>query len=269
MLLAFFATVSTGQMTALPPTDTKRLPPGSGRWLLLLASLCFAVASLLATPAARADAAHPTVFVLLQLDAKANIVEKTLSDKLPGITVKVFGTFRDFDTAATTGNPDALLVIPALLDARGKKATLQGTRGGKESEPWVLVSVAKPLDGPLAGKTIGMVDLLGRDGTNAFIAQVTKDKDFKVKRVAKVEDLVPLLEFSAAQALLVPQAMLAGFAKHTRLELKARELPDGGQVGLPAVAVLNPAVKDAVVKAFNGLDAATKSVLGIDAWSPK
>jgi hypothetical protein len=188
---------------------------------------------------------------------------------MPGITVKVFGTFRDFDGAASTGNPDALLVIPPLLAARGKTATLQGTRAGKETEPWALVSVEKPLEGPLAGKTIGMVDLLGRDGTQAFIAQVTKDKDFKVKRVAKVEDLVPLLEFSAAQALLVPSAMLAGFAKHTRLALKTRELGDAGQVGLPVVAVLNPAAKDAVVKAFNGLDAATKATLGIDAWSPK
>jgi hypothetical protein len=266
-------------MTALPPTGTKLSPFASGRSPLglpvrsprlpLLASLCVAAASLLAAPAARADAAHPTVYVLLQLDAKANIVEKTLSDKLTGVTVKVFGTFRDFDGAAATGNPDALLVIPALLDARGKKATLQGMRGGKETESWVLVSVDKPLDGPLAGKTIGMVDLLGRDGTNTFIAQVTKDKDFKVKRVAKVEDLVPLLEFSAAQALLVPSAMIAGFTKHTRLALKTRELPDGGQVPLPAVAVLNPAAKDAVVKAFNALDAATKAVLGIDAWSPK
>ena len=257
-------------MTALPPTGTKLSPPVSGRRpLLLLAVLCCGLASLLATPAARADAAHPTLYVLLQLDAKASVVEKTLADHLPGITVKVFATFRDFDGAAATGNPDALLVIPPLLEARGKKATLQGTRGGKASEAWVLVSVDKPLEGPLAGKTIGMVDILGRDGTQAFIAQVTKDKDFKVKRVAKVEDLVPLLEFSAAQALLVPSAMLAGFAKHTRLTLKARELGDGGLVGLPAVAVLNPAAKDAVVKALNGLDPATKAVLGIDAWSPK
>jgi hypothetical protein len=252
-------------MKALSLTSARRHP----RWPLLLAGMLAGVVWLGAQAAARADAAHPTVFVLLQLDAKASAVEKTLSDHLPGITVKVFGTFRDFDTAATTGNPDALLVIPPLLDARGKKATLQGTRAGKETEPWVLVSVEKPLEGPLAGKTIGMVDLLGRDGTQAFIARVTKEKDFKVKRVAKVEDLVPLLEFSAAQALLVPSAMLSGFAKHTRLALKPRELAEAGQVGLPAVAVLNPAAKDAVVKAFNGLDAATKAVLGIDAWSPK
>lgn len=222
-----------------------------------------------ASPAAApAGGGHPSVYVLLQIDAKLGDVEKMLSDHLPGLTVKMFATYRDFDSASATGNPDAVLVIPPLLDARGKKATLQGTREGKDTEPYVLVSMDKPLDGPLAGKTIGMVDLLGRDGSQAFVAQVTKDKDFKVKRVAKVEDLVPLLEFSAAQALLVPSSMLASLAKHTRLALKTRELPDG-HVGLPALAILNPAAKDAVVKAFSGLDPATKAVLGVDAWSPR
>ena len=222
-----------------------------------------------ATPAAApAGGGHPTVYVLLQIDAKLGDVEKMLSDHLPGLTVKMFATYRDFDSASATGNPDAVLVIPPVLDARGKKASLQGTREGKDTEPYVLVSIDKPLEGPLAGKTIGMVDLLGRDGSQAFVAQVTKDKDFKVKRVAKVEDLVPLLEFSAAQALLVPSSMMTSLAKHTRLALKTRELPDG-HVGLPAVAILNPAAKDAVVKAFNGLDPATKAVLGVDAWSPR
>lgn len=220
-----------------------------------------------ATPAAApAVGGKPSVYVLLQIDAKLPDVEKMLSDHLPGLTVKMFATYRDFDSASTTGNPDAVLVIPPVLDARGKKPTLQGTREGKDTESYVLVSIDKPLDGPLAGKTIGMVDLLGRDGSQAFVAQLAKDKDFKVKRVAKVEDLVPLLEFSAAQALLVPSSMMASLAKHTRLALKTRELPEG-HVGLPAVAVLNPAAKDAVVKAFNGLDPATKAVLGVDAWS--
>jgi ABC-type amino acid transport substrate-binding protein len=249
--------------TASQPDGPRR------RWCAATALLLLLGAALLARPSrAWADAAHPTVYVLLQLDAKVAVVEKTLADHLPGLTVKVFATYRDFDSAVTGGNPDAVVVIPPVLEARGKKATLQGMRAGKDWEPWVLVSVDKPLDGSLAGKTIGMVDLLGRDGTQAFIGKVVKDKDFKVKRVAKVEDLVSLLEFSAAQALLVPSSTLAALAKHTRLSLKTRELPEG-HVGLPAVAVLNPAANDAVVKAFNGLDAATKAVLGIDAWSPR
>ena len=245
-------------------------PPVAERRLVALFA---AVAVLVAAASgpwsvARAEARKPSVYVLLQLDAKLGVVEKTLADHLPGVSVKVFATYRDFDSAATTGNPDALVVIPPLLDARGKKATLQGMRAGKDWEPYVLVSIAKPLEGSLAGKTIGMVDLLGRDGSQAFVAQLVKEKDFKVKRVAKVDDLVPLLEFSAAQALLVPAAMVGALAKHTRLALKTRELPEG-HVGLPVVAVLNPAAKDAVVKAFNDLDPATKAILGVDAWSPR
>src|SRR5882672_6881216 len=100
-------------MKAPPPTSAG---PARG-WPLLLAGVFFGAASLAVPAPARADAAHPTVFVLLQLDAKASAVEKTLSDHMPGITVKVFATFRDFDGAAATGNPDALLVIPPLLDA--------------------------------------------------------------------------------------------------------------------------------------------------------
>ena len=256
--------MSATQMSALSATNRDRWRHRSQGLTGLL--VC---AALLSAPShVWADAAHPTVYILLQLDAKTAVVEKTLSDHLPGLAVKVFATYRDFDSAVTTGNPDAVVVIPQVLEARGKKATLQGMRDGKDWEPYVLVSVGKPLEGSLAGKTIGMVDLLGRDGTQAFIAKLVKDKDFKVKRVAKVEDLVSLLEFSAAQALLVPSTMLAALAKHTRLSLKTRDLPDG-HVGLPAVAVLNSAAKEAVVKAFHGLDAATKGVLGIDAWSPR
>jgi hypothetical protein len=217
---------------------------------------------------ARADGARPTLYVLLQIDAKLATVEKMLADHLPALSVKVFATYRDFDGAAASGHPDAVVLIPPVLEARGKKATLQGLRAGKDWEPYVLASVGKPLEGPLSGKTIGVVDLLGRDGTQAFVAQLVKAADVKVKRVAKVEDLLPLLEFSAADAVLVPSAMLAKFSERTRLVLKTRELPDG-HVGLPAVAVLNPAVHDTVVKAFGALDPGTKAILGVDSWSAK
>ena len=37
--------------------------------------------------------------------------------------------------------------------------------------------------------------------------------------------------------------------------------------GLSAVAVLNPAARDIVVKSFQRLDTPTKRLLGIDSWS--
>jgi hypothetical protein len=208
------------------------------------------------------------VNVFLQLDAKSSVVEKALQDHLPELGITVFGRYRDFEDAVSNGHPDALVSITPVLESRGKKISLQGLRGDKATEPYVLVSVGQPLAGSLAGKTIGVVDLLGRDGTQSFIAGLLKTENVKIKRVTKIEDLLPLLEFSAADGVVLPRSMLAKFVERTRLSVKTRELP-GAQVGLPAVAVLNPAVRDAVLGAFQKMDGATKNMLGIDAWSTR
>jgi hypothetical protein len=213
-----------------------------------------------------AQGAKPAVHVFLQLDAKSSVVEKTLQQHLPQLGIVVFGRFRDFEEGLTTGRPDAVLSIRAVLEQRGKAPSLQGNRGGQSAEPYVLASVNQPLEGSLAGKTIGVVDLLGRDGTQTFLNGLLKATDVKIKRVAKIEDLLPLLEFSAADGIVLPRSMLSRLLERTRLVIKTKELP-GGPVGLPAVAVLNPAVRDVIVRCFQELDAPSKRLLGIDSWS--
>jgi hypothetical protein len=42
-----------------------------------------------------------------------------------------------------------------------------------------------------------------------------------------------------------------------------------GPGGLPAVAVLNPAVRDLVVRSLKSFDSPTKRLLGVDSWSVK
>jgi hypothetical protein len=213
-----------------------------------------------------AQGAKPVVHVFLQLDTKSSVVEKTLQQHLPELGIVVFGRFRDFEEGLTNGRPDAVLSITLVLEQRGKMASLQGRRGGKSAEPYLLASVNQPLEGSLAGKTIGVVDLLGRDGTQTFLNGLLKATDIKIKRVAKIEDLLPLLEFSAADGIVLPSSMLDRLLERTRLVIKTKELR-GGPVGLPAVAVLNPAVRDVVVRSFQELDAPTKRLLGIDSWS--
>jgi hypothetical protein len=217
---------------------------------------------------ALAQGAKPVVHVFLQLDAKSSVVEKTLQQQLPELGIVVFGRFRDFEEGLSNGHPDAVLSITPVLEQRGKTASLQGQRGGKPAEPYVLASVNQPLDGSLAGKTIGVVDLLGRDGTQSFLNGLLKATDIKIKRVAKIEDLLPLLEFSAADGIVLPSSMLSRLLERTRLVIKSKELP-GGPVGLPAVAVLNPAIRDLVVRSFQNLDLPTKRLLGVDSWSVK
>jgi len=215
---------------------------------------------------AAAQAGKPVVHVFLQLDAKSSVVEKALQDRLPELTVTVFGRFRDFEDGLTNGHPDAVVSITPVLLQRGKTPSLQGQRGGKSSEPYVLASVNQPLDGSLTGKTIGVVDLLGRDGTQTFLNGLLKATDIRIKRVAKIEDLLPLLEFSAADGIVLPSSMLARLLERTRLAIKTKDLA-GAPVGLPAVAVLNASARDVVVKSFRKLDAPTKHLLGLDSWS--
>jgi len=222
----------------------------------------------------RADDSRPTLFVFLQLDLKSNALEQALQKGLPGLAVTVFGRLRDFQDSIATKNPDAIIAIAPLLEQAQAKPALLGLRGGKEWEPYLLVmtgaaaGAAGPANPSLAGKTVGIVDLLGRDGTQAFAAAAVGTPDVKIKRVAKIEDLLPLLEFSAADAVLIPSSAVKRFTERTRLAMAVRELPNA-RVGLPAMAVRNDKARAMIVPAIQKLDAETRSLLGIDSWSAR
>lgn len=235
-------------------------------WARLGTALFLIIGAWLGT--AHAQEGRPTLYVFLQLDVKPSVLEQTLQKQLPAIAVTVFGRFRDFQDVVATRRPDAILTIPPLLDLDHTKPTLQGVRGGREWEEYVLVFTGANQAASMSGKTVGIVDLLGHDGTQAFAASLLKTADIKVKRVAKVEDLLALLEFSAADAILLPSAGVKRMTERTRLPLVVRELP-GNRVGLPAVAVLRPMNQDVIVRSLRGLDAETKSILGIDNWSAR
>jgi hypothetical protein len=222
---------------------------------------------------ARADD-RPTLFVFLQLDVKSNALEQALQKEMPGVAVTVFGRLRDFQDSIATKNPDAIVAIAPLLEQAQAKPALLGMRGGKEWEPYLLVmtgaaaAAAGTTKPSLAGKTVGIVDLLGRDGTQAFAAAAVGTPDVKVKRVAKIEDLLPLLEFSAADAVLIPSSAVKRFTERTRLTMAVRELPNA-RVGLPAVAVRNEKARGVIVQAIQKLEGETRFLLGIDSWSAR
>ncbi len=222
----------------------------------------------LATPtlaAAQAPATRPNLYVYLHTDAKSANLESGLREKLPAVNVTVFGRFRDFEEAMTTARPDALLALRALVLSQNLTVSLQGVRGNQDWEPYALLSTGAPMADPLAGKAIGVVDLLGRRGTQDFVAELLGTPDVKLKRVTKLEDLLPLLQVSAADAILISVAEVKSLTERSRLPLARRDLPNG-KVGLAAVAVLNPAVRDVVVKAITSLDAESNRTLGVERW---
>jgi hypothetical protein len=219
-------------------------------------------------PAASAEDARPVVYAYLHTEAKSATLQKALQDKLPGLAVTVFGRFRDFEEAMTARRPDAVIGLQVLLGARNLPVLLQGHRGDKDWEPYVLLSTGAAVDASLSGKMIGVVDLLGRDGTQEFATKLLKTTDLKLKRVTKVEDLLPLLQFSAVDAVLVPAAAVKSISERSRMEMHVRELPEA-RVGLPAVGIVNAKVRDLLLRQIQALDGETNKTIGVERWRAK
>jgi hypothetical protein len=208
---------------------------------------------------------RPSLYVFLPTDAKPTVLERTLQVKLPEMAVTVFGRFRDFEEALAAKPPDAVLALEPLLAARNLKSTLRGVSNGDKSQRFVLLSSGAPLDGAIGERTVGVVDLLGRTETQAFVAKLLKTQHVKVKLVTKLEDLLSLLQFSAADAILVPASMVKPFTERSRLALYVRELPDAA-VGRASVAVLQQEPRALITRAIQRLDTGTNQMMDLDGW---
>jgi hypothetical protein len=207
----------------------------------------------------------PITYVFLHTDSKSATLQRILAQKLPRLAVTVFGRFRDFEKALDMKRADVALALEPLLTSRNIRPTLQGIRGGKEWEPYVLLSAGASFEGGAAGKVVGVVEFLGRTGTQEFVDKLLKTQNVRLKRVTKMEDLLPLLQFSAADGVLVPETAVKAITDRSRLKLRVFPLPDA-RVGLPGVAVFKSNVRDLVVGQFQNLDSEAFRALGIDRW---
>ena len=255
----------SGSPGAAPETAERRV--SSRLFLSIIAVLiCGLVVSVRPlAPGAQITRTPPSLYVYLQTDTKVAELERVLKAQLTGLRVTVFGRFRDFEEAMLARPPEAVMGLNLLLNQQGLRTTLQGLRDNPDAETYALVSVGVPVDVPAAGKTIGAVDLLGREGTQSFVATLAGSADIKVKRVTKSEDLLALLQFAAVDAVLVPKAFVNALTERSRMPLRARDL-GGLRIKLPAIGVRDPGARALVLQQIQGLDRATNQILGVDEW---
>jgi hypothetical protein len=214
--------------------------------------------SLLASRTSQAEA--PKLLVFLHVSLKQRAFQGLLQNALPGVDVMAVGRISDFERALAD-TPDAVLTLPMVLSAKNMQVQLQGQRAGVGEEKYALVGADSAPD-PARIKAVGALDVLGRDGTNLFVARMLGVQT-KVERVTKVEDLLPLLQMQRVEAILIPQRLLADVRSASRINLVPRELPK--QVGLPAVATLGaagPSISTGIAR----LPLSLSQTMGVDAW---
>lgn len=231
---------------------------------VLLLSLAVAVSL---WPAGRGAHASelPSLYVFVNSAEKPHAMQKTLEAKMTGVEVTVFGRFRDFESALAERRPDAVVALRPVLDELGLPVSMQGITTQGAAEPYALLSVGIPLPAASAqDKTIGTVDLLGRTKMKDFIAKIMNlGAAPKVKLVTKTEDLLPLLQFQAADAVILPVRHISTLVGRSELPLVHTILPH--KVGLVAAAALSSRGQS-VLATIKSLDAKTTSAMGAELW---
>jgi len=231
-------------------------------------TLCAAVAVLggvlgLAPPAA----ANPSLYVYLPTTQKARTLQAELEQAMPGVTVTVFGRIGDLDRALAESRPDAVLALQPVLKTRGLETHLQGVRGdGDDTELYVVLGTTEITPDQLADKVVGTLDLLGRKHMGDFVAVLLGNRATpSVKRVRSTGDLLPLLQFGAADVVVLPEASVTDLTGASQLELKVTRV-ETARVGLAAVSFLDDADRSSVEAAVNNIPDDTRRHLGVDGW---
>lgn len=202
----------------------------------------------------------PKLLVFLHVAVKQRAFQGELQAALSGIDVTAVGRIADFDRALQDG-PDSVLTLPVVLAARGLEPKLRGRHLGALDESYVLVG-ADTIPDAARVQTVGALDLLGREGTNAFVEQLLGAHP-KVERVTKVEDLLPLLQMQRVDAILLAARLFPDLRASSRLSLMQKEL--ARKVELPALANLGSGGAQ-IMAAVTRLPSRLSSAVGVDEW---
>jgi hypothetical protein len=184
---------------------------------------------------------------------------------MPAVDVVVCSRYRDFAREVAQA-ADAAIALQPVLRAHGLGLDMKGVRDGDETEAYVLLSVGSPVDkAQLPRLTMGAVDLLGRENTAKFVASMLGlSSAHEIKYVVKSEDLLALLQFRSADAVLLSEQEARHIKSLSKLDLRVTPLP--GRVGLAAVTFRTDAGRSIVKPTLEALDLDTKRKLGVEAW---
>ncbi len=186
-----------------------------------------------------------SLYVYYPSTVKSNVVQMGIQGAAGDVTVVVFGKYRDFVTKASADNPTAVMIRgESLNDLTGYNVVSNASRSGARGEKYVLLSIDTPVDlTSLSAETVvGVVDINRRNEMNTFVSGLLGVSP-SVKHVTKVEDLLPLLSFGMAQAVIVTESDVAYFSGVSNLNLVTTPISSSSEI---AVIATNSSASNAV-----------------------
>jgi hypothetical protein len=222
---------------------------------------------LLVTLWAASVAAADKLYVFFVTTARPMTVQETIQQKTPGTEVLVFRRYIDFEERLALDSPDVVIAQPRLIrQLPSYRIRLQGVRNGKTEEPYVLVSEGSALSpSAMTPETVvGVIDFLGRGGMKTLLGTIFSPVPTP-QRVSHIEDLLPLITYNMAQAVMLFEKDVPYVRQKSKMNLVITPLPNAREQIL-AVAVRNSSRSSGVVEKLKKIDPAALQIMGVDAW---
>lgn len=208
------------------------------------------------------------VFVYVNTDQKAFILQEKMAELLDkkGTEISVFGKYEDFNTMVMSEEPEILITKPENAERYNNyRLYLPGVYKGRQSLSLSLTSISEGFDlSNLSEKRIGVVNFLGRSETAEYVQEVL-NKGVSVKTVTKIEDLLPLLTFRMADAVLVTEKEVNFLKQKSKMTFSTHEISDS-KSGVVSV-YLNKGLDSAPeVSGLREIPDELGIILGVDRW---
>ncbi|WP_437915243.1 hypothetical protein WME73_07500 [Sorangium sp. So ce302] len=230
---------------------------------LLAAALLVGCCLLLLSPPITAGPVA-TLYVYAVTPLRARALEQKIEESMPGVDVTVFGKLSDFKAALESAPPDAALSPKPVLASLNRTADIQGVKAGNDAEQYLLVSTRALTKEMLSGLRYGIVDLVERKSLPKFVAGLLGVSTApEVQRVTKIEDLLQLLQFQTADAVLLPERFRSDFESRSKMTFTILSLSTA-KVGLVAVTFLSE--RQTLEGAIRRLPKHVLADLGVDEW---
>ncbi len=230
--------------------------------LIASAILCFSILF----PGWIKNCPAETLYLFYPTTTSSAAMQSQLKNSFPDIDLTVFARHKDFSSQVKLTPPDAVLTKLAVIKSLPDYTVIiQGSRSGSNIENYVLMSVDAAVDpGGLTDITIGVLDILGRYEMKNFVGEYIKPTP-KLKRVTKVEDLLPLLTFDMAKAILIPENQQDYFKSISNMNFVSVPVP-GMKIGIVNLGVKQGANVDKIINAVKNMRAEDLALFEVDKW---
>jgi hypothetical protein len=164
-----------------------------------------------------------------------------------GFEIIAFGRHRDLAGMVAGAPPDAIISKPEVVAQFGDySVVMKGLYKSSTEEQYVLLSIDKKVktDEMTPSLTVGVLDYFGKKETDAFVHKFLTGKP-RTNRVAKLEDLLPLLSFNMAAAVMVSRREVEYFTSTSNLKFET-VLVGGAQTGTTVLACKKGAPEEAI-----------------------